>query len=438
MAVRVCKFGGSSLATAEQFRKVRAIIADHPDRRFVVPSAPGRRHDKDAKITDLLYLCHAAAAQDIAFDASFDPIAERYEQIVEQLDIDLDIHAALQQVRQEIAAGASADHVASRGEYLNGLILASLLDVAFVDPADVIHFDARGRFDPDATYTMLQSRMKQYDAAVIPGFYGSMPDGSIKTFSRGGSDVTGAIIARGVGAEVYENWTDVSGLLMADPRIIDAPHAIATVTYQELRELSYMGAGVLHDEAIFPVREAGIPVHILNTNAPSDSGTRIVAQARPLEGERAITGIAGRKDFTVISIEKALMNAEVGFGRRVLSVLEVHGVSFEHMPSSIDSLSVVVEDQAIEGKVDAIVADLKQECRPDQIDIDPNMALIATVGRGMSRKPGMAKRVFNALAEAQINIRMIDQGSSELNIIVGIDADDFETAIRAIYSEFVD
>lgn len=448
MGVKVAKFGGSSLADAAQVRKVKAIIDADPQRRYVVPSAPGKRGKSDQKITDLLYLCHEHARQSIAFDEVFKIIVDRYVQIAAELGVELDIRPHLEEVRHRIAGGGSADYTASRGEYLNGLIIASLLGFDFIDAAEIIHFDAAGRFDAEKTQHDVSTRLAKHPRAVIPGFYGSMPDGSIKTFSRGGSDVTGAIIARGApgtpgtpggpaGAQVYENWTDVCGLLMADPRIVENPRHIDVVTYRELRELAYMGATVLHDEAIFPVRMAGIPVNIRNTNEPDHPGTMIVPNTTGLPITGAITGIAGRKDFTVVTVEKALMNQEIGFGRRLLECLESNAVSFEHMPSGIDTISVVIADKHLDGKLEKVVEDIRIACKPDALEVLPRMALLATVGRGMLHTPGMAAKLFGALGQAGINIRMIDQGSSELNIIVGVEADDFENAMRTIYSAFV-
>lgn len=442
MAIKVCKFGGSSVADAEQIRRVQAIIEVDPDRRFIVVSAPGKRHDDDKKITDLLYLCHAHAQQGIAFDEVFDIIAQRYREIAADLglgDVAGSLDEAFNEIKQQIAAGASADYAASRGEFLNGIIMASVLGFDLIHPDDnAIHFDTHGRFDADKTQTAMSAALGRSERAVIPGFYGAMPDGQVKTFSRGGSDVTGAIVARAAGADVYENWTDVSGLLMSDPRIVDKPNAIEVVTYRELRELAYMGATVLHDEAIFPVREAGIPVNIRNTNAPQDAGTLIVSEAEPISLQGTITGIAGRRDFTVIAVEKAMMNAEVGFGRRLLTVLEANGISYEHTPSGIDTMSVIVSDQQLADKLDTVVDQIKMECQPDNLSVYPHMALIATVGRGMAHTPGMAAKLFTALADANVNVRMIDQGSSEINIIVGVENSDFETAVRAIYHKFVD
>lgn len=438
MVVRVAKFGGSSLADAGQIRKVCAIVEADEQRRYVVPSAPGKRHDDDQKITDLLYLCHAHVQQAVPFDEVFDLIADRFRQIADKLGVSLDLDAELSVIRQNIAGGASADYTASRGEYLTARLLADRLGYDFVDAAEVIRFDDHGRFDAELTDQAVRSRLADVRRAVVPGFYGALPDGQIKTFSRGGSDISGAIVARGVDAEVYENWTDVSGLLMADPKIVDNPQRIDVVTYRELRELAYMGASVLHDEAIFPVRQARIPVHIRNTNAPDDPGTRIVSDAEPVAHTSSITGIAGRKDFTVIAVEKALMNAEVGFGRRLLDVLEHNQISFEHMPSSIDTMSVVIADSALNDKLDDVLDQIRRNCQPDSLDVYPNMALIATVGRGLAHTPGMAAQLFGALGGADINIRMIDQGSSELNIIVGVEADDFAQAVRTIYDAFVE
>lgn len=438
MGIKVAKFGGSSLADAEQFRKVQAILCADLQRRYVVPSAPGKRNSGDQKITDLLYLCHAHAKQGLAFEEVFQLIADRYLEIVKRLDLKLDLHPHLGEVKRKIAEGASADYAASRGEYLNGLILADLLAWDFVDPAEVIFFDKHGIFDSNRTQDVISQRLAQHDHAVVPGFYGSLPNGEIKTFSRGGSDITGAIVARGVDAELYENWTDVSGFLMADPRIVKSPKSIERITYRELRELAYMGASVLHEEAIFPVRQAGIPINIKNTNAPEDPGTLIVSQTEGQQPIGGITGIAGRKDFTVIAIEKALMNMELGFGRKILSILEVNGVSFEHMPSGIDTISVVIADAQLDDKLDKIVDEIKRECLPDAIDVYPNMALIATVGMGMAYMPGVAAKLFSALAQAKVNVRMIDQGSSEINIIVGVETHDFESAVRAVYKVFVD
>ncbi len=437
MGVKVCKFGGSSLADAAQIQKAKEIIQSDPDRRYIVASAPGKRSSEDQKITDLFYLCHAHAKQGIAFDEVFKLIADRYQGIVADLGLDLDLTAHLEKTQQDIAAGASEDYAASRGEFLNGPIIAASLGYEFIDPAEVIFFDGSGRFDAEKTQEVLSERLSKIERAVVPGFFGSLPDGQIKTFSRGGSDITGAIVARAAGADVYENWTDVSGLLRTDPRIVDQPQTIDTLTYRELRELAYMGASVMHDEAIFPVRAAGIPINIRNTNAPEHPGTLIVAQTDAQVSAGCITGIAGRKDFTVLAIEKTLMNTEMGFGRRILEVLEVNGVSFEHMPSGIDTMSIVIADSELEGKVNKVVEEIKMAVKPDNVSVYPNMALIATVGQGMAHSLGVSAKLFGSLSEAGVNIRMIDQGSSEMNIIVGVEASDFEKAVQAIYAAFV-
>ncbi|MEM9021036.1 MAG: aspartate kinase [Planctomycetota bacterium] len=442
MPTKVAKFGGTSLASADQIRKVTRIVQQSPERRYVVPSAPGKRHPDDTKITDLLYLCHELASKGLSFDDAFNPIRDRFMDIVEQLELGLDLRPVLDEAKQVIAAngkaGLPADYAASRGEAINGRIIAEALGWAYIDPAELIHFDERGRLDEHKTYASIRQRLADVTHAVIPGFYGQAHDGTTQTFSRGGSDVTGAIIARGVGADAYENWTDVHGLLITDPRVVPGAFTIETVTYRELRELSYSGASVLHDEAVFPVREANIPVNIRNTNDPEHPGTMIVSADHPRAKQSyPITGIAGRKDFTIIQIEKSMMNSEIGFGKRVLEVLADYKVSFEHIPSGIDTLSVVIEDIAIEGKLDDMVASIRAAVRPDNIDVDDNLALIATVGRGMAQQTGTSAKLFGALGAAGVNIRMIDQGSSEMNIIVGTDVGDFEKAVQAIYHAFV-
>ena len=438
MGIKVAKFGGSSLADADQFRKVREIIESDSARRYIVPSAPGKRNNDDRKITDLLYLCHTHVQQTVPFDDVFGIIQERYLRILHALGLPFDLEPELDTVKKQIASGASADFTASRGEYLNGLIMSELLGYDFIDPVEVIFFDERGYLDGEKTQKAIHKRLDGHERAVIPGFFGADTHGDVKTFTRGGSDITGALVSRGVHADIYENWTDVSGLLMTDPSIVKNPKPIDTVTYRELRELAYMGAKVLHDEAIFPVREANIPVCIKNTNRPEDPGTMIVQDADPITHRGNITGIAGKKGFTVIAVEKALMNAELGYGRRVLSVLEVNGISFEHMPSGIDTLSLVIADSELENKLDNVVKEIRSSCRPDSVEVYPNMALIATVGRGMAYTPGIASKLFNALSDRKINVRMIDQGSSEINIIVGVENEDFEKALQAIYEAFVD
>lgn len=438
MGIVVTKFGGSSLSEASQFRKVKEILLGDSNRMYVVPSAPGRREPDDAKVTDMLYTCHKLASKgELAeFEKVFAELSARYTEIIDELGLNLDFAPHLEQVHYAMLNGQSVDYAASRGEYLNGIILAEYLGWEFIDAAEVIFFDANHRFDSERTQEVLSARLAGTRYAVIPGFYGSNPDGTIRTFSRGGSDVTGAIVARAAGAELYENWTDVSGFLMADPRIVKRPKRIHVITYRELRELSYMGAGVLHEDAIFPVRMAGIPINIRNTNEPDNPGTMIV-RADESHVRGAITGIAGKKGFTAIAVEKNMMNSELGFGRRVLEALEECNVSFEHMPSGIDTMTVLVSDHNIEGRIDQVVEKIRRTCKPDHIEVISGLSLIATVGRGMVRYPGTAARIFGALADSGINIRMIDQGSSEINIITGVESADFEKAINAIYNAFM-
>ena len=437
MDSKVAKFGGSSLSCAECFVRVREIISADSERAYVVPSAPGKRGGDGEKITDLLYQAQENAGSE-GFNDIFGRIEERFTGIVAELGLSLDIRPHLETVRKDILYGLGPDYAASRGEYLCGIILAAYLGFSFVDAAEVVCFDEKGAFDAEETQKVMAARLQKDRPSVIPGFYGAMPDGSIKTFSRGGSDITGAIVSRAVQASVYENWTDVPGFLVADPRIIPESRVIDYITYKELRELSYMGASVLHEDAIFPVRQEGIPIHVRNTNTPDRRGTMIVKELPQGYESGTITGIAGRKGFTVIAIEKALMNAEVGFGRRVLWVLERHGVSFEHMPTGIDTLSLVISDSELNGRLDTVLEDLWGQCNPDSIEAFSNMSIIATVGQGMIRRVGIAARLFTALANNAVNVRMIDQGSSEINIIVGVENDDFEKAVRAIYHEFVE
>ncbi len=438
MKVKVAKFGGSSLADAAQFRKVKAIMLSDEARMFVVPSAPGKRTYKDEKITDLLYRCQKLASQGEHFEEVFDVIAQRYIDIAQELQLTLDIRPYLQTVWVDIKHGASADYAASRGEYLNGLLLANYLGFTFVDAAEVIRFTAEGKFDAEGTQKLMQQKLAGKQRVAVPGFYGAMPDGSIRVFPRGGSDISGAIVARGVNADLYENWTDVSGFLMADPRIVNDPKPIRSITYSELRELAYMGATVLHEDSIFPVRQACIPINVRNTNAPEEPGTLIIPDddGEPLGGK--LTGIAGRTGFTVIAIAKDNMHSEVGFGHKVLSVLKKHNISFEHIPTGIDTMSVVLADSQLEGKRNAVLDELMEACESDCVEIHDNLALIATVGRGMVHSIGIAAKLFSALARSGVNIRMIDQGSSEMNIIVGVESDEFPTAVRAIYEAFKD
>lgn len=435
--IRVSKFGGSSLADAGQFAKVREILLSNPSRRYVVPSAPGKRAANDEKITDMLYECHRLARAGEDFSALFERIADRYRSIAASLSLDVPLEDLFKTVRAGIERSELPDYAASRGEYLNGILLSAYLGWDFIDAADGILFDAEGKLDQNATQDALSALLREHEYAVVPGFYGSMPDGTVHTFSRGGSDISGAIVARAAHADLYENWTDVNGCLMADPRIVRDPKPIRHVTYRELRELSYMGASVLHEEAIFPVRMAGIPTNIRNTNAPEEPGTLISHDAEDMDNDYVITGIAGSKDFAIVTVEKAMMNAELGFGRRVLQAVEENGISFEHLPTGIDTMCVVCHERALEGKRDKLVHRIYELTDPDSVEIHSGLALIATVGRGMVRSKGTSARLFNALQRAGINVRMIDQGSSELNIIVGVDNLDFENAVRAIYRAFV-
>lgn len=436
MQTKVLKFGGSSLADAAQFRKVAAIIKAEPERRYVVASAPGKRFADDIKVTDMLYNCFELATKKQDIDEAFAKIEARYNDIIADLGLDFSLEKEFRKIRMAIEHHAGQDYVASRGEYLNSMILAKYLDFPFIDAEAGIFFNEDGTFDDTHTYKALSSLLSEVEYAVVPGFYGSMPNGTIKTFSRGGSDVTGAIVARAVDASIYENWTDVSGMLMADPRIVENPKVISEITYRELRELAYMGATVLHEEAIFPVREACIPINIRNTNAPEDPGTMIVPRSdRPVD--TVITGVAGRKGFSSITIEKDRMNTEVGFGRKVLSVLEDFGLSFEHVPTGIDTMSVVVSTASIADCKEALIGRIFRDANADSVTIDDSMSLIAIVGRGMVSNKGTAGRAFSAIAEQNINIRMIDQGSGENNIIVGVDEADYTATIQAIYSAFV-
>ena len=425
------------MADANQFRRVASIVKADPDRHYVVASAPGKRFSADVKVTDMLYRCYEMAHHNEDITEYFGQIAERYNSIIKDLGLSYDITGELEYIRNGIQHHTGKDFAASRGEYLNSLILAKYLGFAFIDAESVICFKDNGVYDEEATDRLMKEELKKHAYAVIPGFYGVMPNGTIKTFSRGGSDITGSIVARAAEADLYENWTDVSGFLMTDPRIVKDPRPIRTVTYRELRELSYMGATVLHEEAIFPVRNAGIPINIRNTNEPEAPGTMIVSASNEFDADTVITGIAGKKGLSVITIEKDMMNAEIGFGRRVLDVLEDYDISFEHLPSGVDTLSVVVPTAALEEHRERVIASLNKRVRPDSVVCEDGLALLAVVGRGMVKAKGTAARVCYAISNADINIRMIDQGSSELNIIVGVEEHDLEKATNAIYNEFV-
>lgn len=433
---KVVKFGGSSLASAEQFQKVGDIIRADKSRMYVVPSAPGKRFKEDTKVTDMLYACYELAEQGKDFKDALAKISQRYQEIIDGLKLKLSLEAQFKEIAANFEKKAGNNYAASRGEYLNGIIMAEYLGFEFIDAATVIFFDSEGNLDQDKTDAVLSKRLAKCKGAVVPGFYGSMPDGSVRTFSRGGSDITGSIVAKAAKVDVYENWTDVSGFLIADPRIIDNPEGIEVITYKELRELSYMGATVLHEDAIFPVRQQGIPINIRNTNAPEDNGTWIVGSTCQ-KSKYVITGIAGKKGFCSINIEKDMMNSEIGFGRKVLQAFEENGISFEHVPSGIDTMTVFVHQDEFMHKEQKVVAGIHRLAAPDSIEIESDLALIAVVGRGMKSMRGTAGRIFSALAHANINVRMIDQGSSEQNIIIGVDNSDFENAIKAVYDIFV-
>lgn len=437
--VKVVKFGGSSLASAEQFRKVGDIIRADAKRRYVVPSAPGKRHKNDTKVTDMLYSCYALAeaGDEENMKPALRKIRARYNEIMNGLKLKMTLDDEFKIIEENFRKKAGKDYAASRGEYLNGIIMANYLGFDFIDAAEVIRFDRNGDFDAETTNQILRERLKKSERAVIPGFYGAKENGAVVTFSRGGSDITGSIVAKACKADLYENWTDVSGFLIADPRIIKDPKGIKVITYKELRELSYMGATVLHEDAIFPVRKEGIPINIKNTNAPEVHGTYIV-ESTCQKPEYTITGIAGKKGFVAVNIEKDMMNSEIGFGRKVLAAFEENDISFEHTPSGIDTFTVFVHQEEFEGKEQSVLSALHRLAEPDSIDLEADLALIAVVGRGMKSTRGTAGRIFSALAHANVNVKMIDQGSSELNIIIGVHNDDFENAIKAIYDIFVE
>lgn len=433
----VAKFGGSSLADSKQFKKVKDIVLSDSDRHYVIPSAPGKRGAGDDKVTDLLYACYNANTEGKDCIHLFDRIKERYNEIIDELQVDIDLSKDFDIIYRNIRNGDSKEYVASRGEYLNGKILAVYLGFEFVDAAAVIRFAPDGTLLEDETNNAIAKRLEKTAYAVIPGFYGADTDGRVRTFSRGGSDVSGALVARAVDADVYENWTDVTGYRMTDPRIVPDAQYIDVLTYKELRELSYMGAGVFHEDAIFPVRRAGIPTNIRNTNDPKHPGTMIRNNAGAASLNQVITGIAGHKGFAIISIEKDMMNAELGFGRRVLQALEEFHINFEHLPTGIDTMCIVVKEEELKAHREDVINRINELVHPDQIVIHDHLALIATVGRGMVRAYGTAARLFTAISARGISIRTIDQGSSELNIIVGVDEADFEETVKAIYDAFV-
>lgn len=436
MEVKVAKFGGSSVADGIQLTKIKEIIDADPARKFIVVSAPGKRFDGDSKITDLLYLCKTHMEHNLPYEQIFQVIEDRYVAVELNLGVDANLQPHFEKIKENLRKGCTADYIASRGEYLNAVLIAKFLGYDFVDAEGLILFDNKGRLMMAETDAALREELSKHENAVIPGFYGSTAStGKVKTFSRGGSDITGSLVARAVSADIYENWTDVSGFLMADPRIVKNPKPIHKISYKELRELSYMGASVLHEDAIYPARIANIPINIRNTNAPLDPGTIITAE-RDETNTNIVTGIAGSKDFTVIAIYKNMMASEKGFLRRILGTLEDFDMTLEHMPTGIDTVSLVVSNESLDGKLDDLLEALEKQLSPDNMEVFEDIALIATVGCGMSSRPGVSAHLFTALADAKVNIRMIDQGSSEMNIIIGVQNNDFGKAIKAIYHEF--
>ena len=433
---KVVKFGGSSLADAGQFMKAGAIVRSDESRVYVVPSAPGKRNSSDIKITDLLYECYELAVKGQNFYEPFLAVKDRYNEIIQGLSLNLSLSEAFDAIEDKLLHDPEKDYTASRGEYLNGLIMAAYLGCEFIDAADVIFFDASGSFDAGMTYPVLSARLEEAGRAVVPGFYGLGKDGKIRTFSRGGSDITGSIVASACKAGVYENWTDVSGLLMADPHIIPGPALISSITYRELRELAYMGASVMHEDAIFPVKNAGIPINIRNTNSPQDPGTWIVGNTAR-RSKYTITGIAGRKDFCSIVIAKDLMHSQPDFYRKVAQCFEENNIPIEHLPSGIDTMTVIVHESKFIEHEQEVLSRIAARVEPESLEVEAGIALIAVVGRSMKSQTGTAAKIFQALADSRINVRMIDQGASELNIIVGVLNEDFDRAVRAIYNSFV-
>lgn len=438
--IKVAKFGGTSMADASQFKKVRDIIKSDEGRKYVVVSAPGKRFREDNKITDLLYLTHAHTKFSVPYTTVFTIIEDRFNSIKEELNLTIDLAKEFEIIRQNLDNKCDEDYIVSRGEYLSALLLADYLKCDFIDAKDVIFFNYDGTVNEEKTREKLSNALSNTNKAIIPGFYGSYADGSIKTFSRGGSDITGSIIAAAASAGIYENWTDVSGFLMADPRIVNNPRQIKKITYQELRELSYMGASVLHEEAVFPARQAGIPINIRNTNEPDNPGTLIVSDEEKVKSngnESVITGIAGRKNFCVFYVHKEHMANEVGIIKKALEVFEDRGLSIDHIPSGIDSFSIILPSEGVEKISYELAEELKQRCTAESVTVSKNLSLITTVGIKMAYKPGISAKLFTALGDNNINIRMIDQGSSEINIIVGVEDKDFEAAMKAIYQAFV-
>ncbi len=436
MGLKVLKFGGSSVADAIQLEKIKEIVEHDADRRYVVVSAPGKRFDGDSKITDLLYMCKTQQDHNIPWEQLFQVIADRYNAVKYNLNVDVDLERYFQEIKENMKQGCSVDYVVSRGEYLSAILVSAYLGYDFVDTQNLILFDNRGRLLNEETNEAIREELSKHQNAVLPGFYGSNKEtGLVQVFSRGGSDITGSLVARATDADIYENWTDVSGLLMADPRIVKNPKPIDRISYIELRELSYMGASVLHEDAVFPARKAGIPINIRNTNAPLDPGTIITGDTESLD-DKVISGIAGKKDFTIISIYKNMMNKEIGFVRRALMILEDYHVNFDHMPTGIDSVSMVIESSELEGKLEDVLEAFQMQLTPDEITVTENLAMIAVVGLGMTRRIGTAARITDTMRDNDINIRLLIQGTNEINTMLGVENKDFEKAMNAIYHEF--
>lgn len=436
--LKVAKFGGTSLATAEQIKKAASIVKEDADRRFVVASAPGKRNTEDIKVTDMLYGCFEAAQNKEDFMPLLNQTKARFAEIVEGLDVEFDLDGEFEEIAYNLGKRPRRDYMASRGEHINSKIIAKFLGWEFVEAADFVKFDDEGKFLSEETNSLLAKELQKYEHAVFPGFYGARLDGTIKTFSRGGSDVTGSIVARATKADIYENWTDVSGVLAADPRIVENPRVIAYLSYKELRELSCMGASVLHEDAVFPVRKAGIPINLRNTNRPQDKGTMIVPKLPDGLPSHIVTGVSGRKGFCSVIVEKAMLNGEIGFGAHLLKIFADNGISYEHLPSGIDTISVVVAADAFERSREKVLADIEQQLSPDNLAVEDGLALIAVVGQRMTVTKGIIARIFSAIAQANINVRLIDNGSSGLSVIIGVDEADCEAAIRALYAAVKD
>ena len=436
MGIKTAKFGGSSVAGAEQFRKVRDIILQDPERRVVVSSAAGKRFHEDHKLTDLLYLCHAHLTYGVSCADILHTIEQRFIEIRDSLGLQYDIEKDLAALRGRLSRDMSVDELVSRGEYFTSRLLAEYLGFTFVDAADAVFFGPDGQVDKEKTYAAIAAALDKHERILIPGFYGRLPNGRIKVMSRGGSDITGALAAAAVDAAVYENWTDVSGILMADPRIVKDPSPIPNITFAELRELAFMGASVLHEESIQPVKEKGIPLNIRNTNRPQDPGTMILERIEEEQrSERFITGIAGRKNFTILTVTKRNMNLSATL-RAALEVLDRYRVPVEHITLGLDSFSLVAASAALGDGLYDVLADLRKACRPDDVQVEDGIALVASVGRHMPARPGVSGRLFAALGAAGVNIRTIAQGADELSITVGVANEQFETAIRVLYDGF--